>query len=181
MEIPKRTTSSLGRSVSLRSQAVRAVLPGPAKPSWNMNRILVLAWMHWLPYALGTRRFGYGCAGDRMPLEHEQNSGLGMDALVTVCCWNTIGIIVWAWMHWLPYALGTRTELCFGHGCTGYSMPLEHERNYALGMDALLIACTRTGTTVEFRFGHGCTGYHMLLEHERNYGLGMDALVTACS
>ena len=60
-------------------------------------------------------------------------------------------------------------------------MLLEHERNCACGMDALLIAFIRTGTPAEFRFGHGCTGYHMLLEHERNYGLGMDALVTACS
>ena len=31
MEIPKRTTSSLGRSVSLCSQTVRAVLRGPAR------------------------------------------------------------------------------------------------------------------------------------------------------
>ena len=31
MEIHKRTTSSLGRSVALRSQTVRAVLRGPAR------------------------------------------------------------------------------------------------------------------------------------------------------
>ena len=40
-------------------------------------------------------------------------------------------------------------------------MLLKHERNYVLGMDALVPVCS--------------------LEHERNYGLGMDALVTICS
>ena len=29
-----------------------------------------------------------------MLLEHERNYGSGMDALVTVCCWNTTGIVV---------------------------------------------------------------------------------------
>ena len=32
-------------------------------------------------------------------------------------------------------------ELCFGHGCSGHRMLLEHERNYALGMDALVTVC----------------------------------------
>ena len=41
----------------------------------------------------------------------EENHGLGMDALVCVCSWNTNGIIVLAWMLRLAYALGTRTEL----------------------------------------------------------------------
>ena len=45
--------------------------------------------------------------------------GLGMDALVSVCSWNPHGIMVWAWMLWLAYAGGTRTELWFGHGCSG--------------------------------------------------------------
>ena len=31
---------------------------------------------------------------------HEETSGLGMDALVTVCSWNTNGSMVWAWMLW---------------------------------------------------------------------------------
>ena len=100
--------------------------------------------------------FGHGCSGHRMLLEHEQNYGLGMDALVTVCSWNTNEIMVWAWMLWSPYALGTRTKLWFGHGCSGHRMLLEHERNYDLGMDALVTVC------------------------ERNYDLGMDALVSAC-
>ena len=43
-----------------------------------------------------------------------------------------------------------------GMGALVHRMLLEHERNYGMGMDAL--------------------GHRMLLEHERNYGLGMDAL-----
>ena len=131
--------------------------------SWNMSGIMVWAWMLWLAYALGTRTelwFGHGCSGLRMLLEHERNYGLGMDALVSVCSWNPHGIMVWAWMLWLPYALGTRTELWFGHGCSGYRMLLEHERPShrtsakppaerpcrlpatGLGMDALVSVCS---------------------------------------
>ena len=62
-----------------------------------------------------------------MLLEHGRNSGLGMDALVPVCSLNTNVTMVWAWMLWSPYALGTRTELWFGHGCSGPLMLLEHE------------------------------------------------------
>ena len=69
--------------------------------SWNPNGIMVWAWMLWFAYML---------------LEPEQNYGLGMDALVSVCSWNPNGIMVWAWMLWLADALGTRTELWFGHG-----------------------------------------------------------------
>ena len=50
--------------------------------------------------------------------------------------------MVWAWMLWLSYALGTRTELCFGHGCSAERMLLEHERYYVFGMDALVSACS---------------------------------------
>ena len=169
--------------------------------SWNTSGIMVWAWMLWSPYALGTRTelwFGHGCSGHHMLLEHVRNYGLGMDALVTVCSWNTNGIMVWAWMLWSPYALGTRTELWFWHGCSGHCMLLEHERNYGLGMDALVTVCSwntsgimvwawmlwslyALGTRTEVWFGHGCSGHRMLLEHERNYGLGMDALVTVCS
>ena len=77
-----------------------------------------------------------------MLLEHEQNYGLGMDALVTVCSWNTNGIMVSAWMLWSSYALGTRTELWFGRGCSGHRMLWEHERDYGLGMDALVSVCS---------------------------------------
>ena len=84
--------------------------------------------MLWLAYALGTRTelwFGHGCSGQCMLLEHERNYGLGMDALVSVCSlvsvcfWNAIAIMVWAWMLWSVYAPGTRTELWLGHGCSG--------------------------------------------------------------
>ena len=81
------------------------------------------------------------CSGYRMLLEHERCYGLGMDALVIVCSWNTNVIMVWAWMLGLSYALGTRTLLWFGHGCSGYRMLLEHERYYGLGMDARVIVC----------------------------------------
>ena len=77
-----------------------------------------------------------------MLLEHERSCNLGMDALVTVCSWNTNGIIIWAWMLWSPYALGTRTELWFGHGCSGHRMLWEHERDYGLGVDALVSGCS---------------------------------------
>ena len=59
--------------------------------------------MHCLPHALGTRTllwFGHGCTAYRMLLEHERYYALGMDALVTVCAWNTSVIMVWAWMLW---------------------------------------------------------------------------------
>ena len=169
--------------------------------SWNTNGIMVWAWMLWSPYALGTRPeswFGHGCSGHRMLLEHDRNHGLGMDALFTVCSWNTTGIMVWAWMLWSPYALGTRTETWFGHGCSGHRMLLEHDRNYGLGMDALFTVCSwntngimfwawmlcspyALGTQTELWFGHGCSGHRMLWEHERNHVLGMDALFTVCS
>ena len=93
--------------------------------------------MLWLPLSLS---------------EHERNYGLGMDALVTVISLGTR-----TWMLQSPYSLETRTELWFGHGYSGHrilletqtelwfghgcSSPrilLEHERNYGLGMDALV-------------------------------------------
>ena len=169
--------------------------------AWNTNEIMVWAWMLWPSYALGTRTrlwFGHGCSGQRMLLEHERDYGLGMDALVSVCSWNTNEIMVWAWMLWSAYALGTRTRLWFGHGCSGQRMLLEHERDYGLGTDALVIVCSwktneimvwawmlwsayALGTRTRLWFGRGCSGQRMLLEHERDYGLGMDALVSVCS
>ena len=77
-----------------------------------------------------------------MLLEHEGDYGLVMDVKVTVCSWNTNKIMVWAWMQWLPYALGTRTRAWFGHGCNGYRMLLEHEGDYGLGMDAMVTVCS---------------------------------------
>ena len=138
------------------------------------------------------------CSGYRMLWEHERYYGLGMDAPVVVCSWNTNVILVWAWMLRLSYALGTRTLLWFGHGCSGYRMLLEHERYYGLGMDARVIVCCGNtnvirvwawmlglsyalGTRTLLWFGHGCSGYRMLLEHERYSSLGMDAPVIVCS
>ena len=102
-----------------------------------------------------------------MLLEQERNYCLGMDALASVCSWNTNGIIV------------------FGHGCTGSRMLLEQERNYCLAIDALVAVCSwntngimvwalmhwfahALGTRTESWFGHGCSAERMLLEHERN-------------
>ena len=167
--------------------------------SWNTNGIMLWAWMIWS--SLGTRTelcFGHGCSGHRMHLEHERNYASGMDAAVSVCSWNTNGIMLWAWMIWSSHALGTRMEVCFGHGCSGHRMHLEHERNYALGMDAAVSVCSwntngislwawmiwsshARGTRTEVCFGPGCSGHRMHLEHERNYALGMDDLVIACT
>ena len=101
--------------------------------SWNTNGIMVWARMLWSSYALGTGTLlcfengcsghrisyvlgtrtelwlGHGCSGPRMLLEHERNYGVGMDALVIVCSWNTNGIMVWAWMLWSSYALREAT------------------------------------------------------------------------
>ena len=106
--------------------------------------------------------------------------------------------MVWAWILWSSYALGTRTLLWFGHGCSGHRMLLEHERYHGLGMDALVIVCSSNtnvimvwawmlwssyalGARTLSWFGHACSGHRMLLEHERYHGLGMDALVIVCS
>ena len=35
-----------------------------------------------------------------MLLEHEGDYGMGMDAMVTVCSWNRMEVMVWAWMQW---------------------------------------------------------------------------------
>ena len=94
--------------------------------------------------------FGHGCSGQRMLLEHDGNYGLGMDALVSVCSWNTKGIMVSAWMLWSAYALGTRRELWFGRGCSGQRVLLEHEQK------AVVSALIKTRT--ELWFGHGCSG-----------------------
>ena len=174
---------------------------------------MVWVWMLWSAYDLGTRTelwFGHGCSAQRMLLEHERNYGSGLDALLSVCSWNTNAILVRAWMLWSAYdlgtrtelwmlwsayALGTRTELWFGHGCSGQRMLLQHERNYGLGLDALLSVCSwntngimvrawilcsayALGTRTELWFGHGCSGQRMILEHERNFGSGLDALVS---
>ena len=169
--------------------------------SWNTNVIMVWAWAHCQPYALRTRTlswFGHGRIGNRMLLEHERYHGLGMGALATVCSWNTNVIMVWAWAHCQPYALGTRTLSWFGHGRIANRMLLEHERYHGLGMGALATVCSWNtnvimvwawahwqpyplGRRTLSWFGHGRIGNRMLLEHERYHGLGMGALPTVCS
>ena len=47
-----------------------------------------------------------------------------------------------SWMLWSPYVHGTRPDICFGHGLSDHGMFLEHERIYALGMDALVSVCS---------------------------------------
>ena len=108
---------------------------------------MVWEWVHLLSHALGTRTlfwFGHGCSS------------------IIVCSRNTNVIMVWEWLHYLSYALlsyasehehycglgmgarlcalGTRTLLWCGHGCTCSRMLSEHERDYGLGMDALAFA-----------------------------------------
>ena len=64
--------------------------------SWNAKSLMVWAWMP--SYALETRTLlwsGHGCSAGRMLLEHERSYGLGLDALVTACSWNTNVIMVW--------------------------------------------------------------------------------------
>ena len=116
----------------------------PKAHSRYLRGTMVWAWMLWSAYALGTRTdlwFGHGCSGQRMLLKRERNYDLSIDALVSVCSWNTNGTMVWAWMLWSAYALGTRTELWFRHGCSGQRTLLQHDRNFGLGMDALVSGC----------------------------------------
>ena len=71
--------------------------------SRNTNVLMVWAWVLWLSYALETRTllwFGHGCSGYRMLSKHEPCYGLGMDALVSICCRNANVIKVWVWMLW---------------------------------------------------------------------------------
>ena len=70
------------------------------------------------------------------------------------------------------YALGTRRQLWFGHGCNGKRMLLEHERDYGLDMDAKDSVCSWNTKDVIDR---------MFSQQEGDYGLGMDVKVTACS
>ena len=53
----------------------------------------------------------HGQQPEPLILNLERNYDLGMDALATVCSWETNGIMIWAWMLWPPYALGKGTEL----------------------------------------------------------------------
>ena len=73
---------------------------------WNTNVIMFWAWMLDMCKNTGflqistLQAYWHGCSRERMLLEHERYYGLGMDALVVVCSWNTNAIMVWAWMLW---------------------------------------------------------------------------------
>ena len=56
----------------------------------------------------------------------------------------------------------------------------KHERDYGLGMDALVIVCT-PNTNVIMVWAWMLYSYRMLSKHERDYGWGMDALVIVCT
>ena len=110
-------------------------------------------------------------------LQHERYDGLCMDALVAVCSWNTNVIMVWTWM--LPTLVHSNTIQSLsaleharydgsGMMLSSSSAPAEHEPYYGLGMDALIIECTRTRTLLWF--GHGCFGKRMLLETRQDCG-----------
>ena len=109
-------------------------------------------------YALGTRTelwVGHGGSGLRTLSQHERNYALGMDALVSVCSWNTNINMLWAWMVWSSlYAFRTQTEPCFGHGCSGCRMLLEHQCYYGLGMDPLVTVYSWNTNVIRlFAFG----------------------------
>ena len=53
-------------------------------------------------------------------------------------------------------------------------MLLEHERDYGLGMDAMVTVCSWSTNAIMVWAWMQCTGYRMLLEQ-----LGMDALLIA--
>ena len=88
-----------------------------------------------------------------MVLEHERYYGLGMDATVTVCSWNTNVIMVWGMDATVTVCswntnLGTRTLYGLGNtlyglgnGCSGQRMLLKHERS--------------------LWFRHGCSGHRV--------------------
>ena len=59
-------------------------------------------------------------------------------------------------------------------------MLLERERNYDLGMDALVTVCSWKHER-NYDLGMGALVTVCSWKHERNYDLGMDALVTVCS
>ena len=57
-------------------------------------------------------------------------------------------------------------------------MVLAHELYHGLGIDALVIVCSRTWTSLWV--GHGCSGSGMLANMDAILVLGMDALVIVC-
>ena len=70
----------------------------------------------------------------------------------------SVGFFMLRWYKCAEFCIlkGQNCVAWFGHRCSG-----NHERNYGLGMDALVIALT--GTRTELWFGHGCSGEPMLV------------------
>ena len=134
----------------------------------------------------------------------------GMDAIVIVCSRNTNIIMVWAWMLWLSFALGTRALPGFGHGC---AVVCSRNTNVIMVWAWSCYLWYAFGTRTFLWFGRGCAIVSMLSEppmplfivcsvcsrntniitvwawmrdsmlseHKRHYGLGMDALFIVCS
>ena len=103
--------------------------------------------------------FGQGCSSHRILVE-------------------TNGIKVWTGCSSHRILL-KRTELWFGHGCSSHRILLEHERNYGLGMDALV--------TVFSWNTSGIMVWAWMLQSPYSLGtrtelwFGLDALVTVFS
>ena len=74
--------------------------------------------------------FGLGCAGSRVRLEHQCYYGLGMDALLTVCTWNTNVMMV------LATECSENVAVCWGLGCGDNQMQIEQGYYHGVGMDA---------------------------------------------
>ena len=66
--------------------------------------------------------------------------------------------MVWAWMLWSAYDLGTRTGFWFGNGCSGNRA---HSK-----MNGIMV-------------WDGCFCHRIIPEHEPDSGLGIDARVIA--
>ena len=82
--------------------------------SWNTNGIMVWAWM--LRSTYGTRAL-LGFWAWTLRSTYGTRTLFGF-ALGSVYSWNTNVIMLGAWMLWATYALGTRTILWIGHGCS---------------------------------------------------------------
>ena len=102
---------------------------------WNTNVIMVWAWM--LEMCKILLEHGGGCTCSKPP----RTQGPRVDMPPKISSKP-------AWMLWCTHALETQRLLWFGHGCYGEVMLLEHERYYDLGMDALVIVCSRNTNVI---------------------------------
>ena len=62
--------------------------------------------------------------------------------------------------HQAPYSLGNTNGGMVGHGCSSHRILLEQERNYGLGMKALVTVFS--SNTNEVWSGHGCSSHCIL-------------------